>query len=429
MNLVSRQLCVLTAFFCGYLPSFPCMAQCNSGLTPPSCCLGSMLSFNDNLNPGDNRFFIGSNSLFGINFNGGTLVVYGNLTITSMNFNVGNIIIASGGTLTISTGSDINLNGNTSITVYGTLNVNSNLQLQNSSNFVVIQSGGVLNMSSNQFKLNGSSNQLVNNGTINMNSLYIDSGTVCTGDGSSLNTSSLTNNYANSFLTPSGRGCIHIGGSAILNQPLSSTDNTVIALSGGASVTGSWGTTSVFSPYPDCTYALPIVLVSFTSTCTATGIRLEWETAAEINNSHFEIEQSSDGINFNKIATVAGNGTTPLRSKYSITVPSVSNKRIYFKLKQIDFDLGSKYFDAIASNCPISHRGIHPNPVQDRLNIFISKSHCTGCLYEITDASSLIMGFGKLTGESLDVSYLHPGLYILRLLLEDEILTLRFIKL
>ena len=39
---------------------------------------------------------------------------------------------------------------------------------------------------------------------------------------------------------------------------------------------------------------------------------LKWTTVGETKNDHFDIERNIDGINFTKVGTVAGNGTTNL---------------------------------------------------------------------------------------------------------------------
>ncbi len=94
---------------------------------------------------------------------------------------------------------------------------------------------------------------------------------------------------------------------------------------------------------------LPIELIHFSSYFTERSeVQLIWETASEINNQHFEIEHSLNGIDFEMIGRVEGNGTTNFNQKYNFVHlnPSVGNN--YYRLKQVDYDLSFEYFDAIS---------------------------------------------------------------------------------
>ncbi len=54
---------------------------------------------------------------------------------------------------------------------------------------------------------------------------------------------------------------------------------------------------------------LPLTLLDFTVTKNGNIAQLKWQTANEVNTSHFDIERSTDGVNFTAIGKVdaAGN--------------------------------------------------------------------------------------------------------------------------
>ncbi|RQO29628.1 hypothetical protein DBR32_15680, partial [Taibaiella sp. KBW10] len=56
--------------------------------------------------------------------------------------------------------------------------------------------------------------------------------------------------------------------------------------------------------------------------------------------SHFELERSQDGLNFNKIATVAYTNQQDYTS-YDKTISSLNDK-VYYRLKMVDNDGSSK---------------------------------------------------------------------------------------
>ncbi len=146
------------------------------------------------------------------------------------------------------------------------------------------------------------------------------------------------------------------GGQLVINE---TTNSSAINLSGNLNkdrlAIGSYIYTG--HDFPDIIaaggapflFALPIELTQFYSYTTERNeVQLIWETASEINNQYFEIEHSLNGIDFEMIGRVEGNGTTNFNQKYNFVHlnPSVGNN--YYRLKQMDYDLSFEYFDAIS---------------------------------------------------------------------------------
>lgn len=128
-------------------------------------------------------------------------------------------------------------------------------------------------------------------------------------------------------------------------------------------------------------FPLPVELTSFEGKTTESGINLEWETASEINNSHFDVERSSNGKTYQAIATVRGRGTTSTTSNYSLTDKLPQKGLNYYRLKQIDFDNTTSYSKTIAVKWDASETvelALVPNP-------------CRGgdCTIEISNAANL----------------------------------------
>jgi hypothetical protein len=92
----------------------------------------------------------------------------------------------------------------------------------------------------------------------------------------------------------------------------------------------------------------PVELLSFTAERAPQNIILRWSTASEANFSHFIIEKSTDGINFEPIGTIQGAGNSSHQIDYSFIDNSISQGFVYYRLKQVDLDGTSKY-SAISS--------------------------------------------------------------------------------
>ncbi|WP_172665892.1 T9SS type A sorting domain-containing protein [Flammeovirga sp. OC4] len=92
---------------------------------------------------------------------------------------------------------------------------------------------------------------------------------------------------------------------------------------------------------------LPVELTYFQASPKEGLVLLEWETATEINASHFEIEKSSDRKVWEKIGTLkaSGNSQVPITYQFEDRVPY---SLTYYRLKQIDFDGTFAYYGPIS---------------------------------------------------------------------------------
>jgi hypothetical protein len=102
-----------------------------------------------------------------------------------------------------------------------------------------------------------------------------------------------------------------------------------------------WILSSVLNP-------LPIELLNFDVSCVNNKAKLEWCTASELNNHHFTIEYSIDGVNFEPIGTIAGSGTTEFKHCYSFIANSTIGDIGYYRLVQTDINGNSKTFNVVS---------------------------------------------------------------------------------
>ena len=169
---------------------------------------------------------------------------------------------------------------------------------------------------------------------------------------------------------------------------------------------------------------VPVTLLDFTaSAMDQNSAILNWATATEINNSHFTIQRSLDGVYFNSLTDIKGQGNTSAISTYSyidVTIPN-QTKRAYYRLKQVDFDGVSEYsvvrpvdFDIIDSWT--SSVNLYPNPLTNTLFVHLVE------VEEIVDLSLFSISGQLLLEEklakemsSIDISQLNAGSYFVRL--------------
>ena len=144
------------------------------------------------------------------------------------------------------------------------------------------------------------------------------------------------------------------------------TAATYSALPGGGSFSASFSTGfSAFALGGLVNTPLPINCLEFKAVKKDNNVQLVWKVNQEINNSHFEIERSFDGMLYSIIGTVFANNTS--NGNYNFTDANLSGKRVYYRLKQIDRTGEKRYVCSIlslsldnADNFSISK--VYPNP-------------------------------------------------------------------
>lgn len=119
---------------------------------------------------------------------------------------------------------------------------------------------------------------------------------------------------------------------------------------------------------------LPVRLNSFHALKGASDVTLNWTVAAEIYFSQYEVEESTDGINFKTIGIVLGAG----EDKYSFRDKQVAQGMNYYRLKMVDQDGSFTYspvvsvrFTSAALNSTTVK--VAPNPVQHQYTVLFSQ--------------------------------------------------------
>jgi photosystem II stability/assembly factor-like uncharacterized protein len=83
--------------------------------------------------------------------------------------------------------------------------------------------------------------------------------------------------------------------------------------------------------------ALPVSVLSFDGKLDNNTALLNWTTSAEYDSKNFEIEKSTDGVNYTEIGVLAAAGNTTSQRKYSFRDLKLSAAN-YYRLKMNDID-------------------------------------------------------------------------------------------
>ncbi len=112
--------------------------------------------------------------------------------------------------------------------------------------------------------------------------------------------------------------------------------------------------------------ALPVQWISFTGNATSNGVQLQWTTANEFNNSHFNIQKSSNGINFSTIGKIDGTGNSSSLTNYSFLDSTSLNSIVYYRLQQVDIDGKTSVSSVLVIKNELQSNtllNIYPNPI------------------------------------------------------------------
>lgn len=178
---------------------------------------------------------------------------------------------------------------------------------------------------------------------------------------------------------------------------------------------------------PSALLALPVELADFESNCSTEGVSLSWSTLTEKDNSHFDIESSADGENWEVIGQVAGSGTTTIGQDYRFIDVKPSNDIMYYRLVQVDYSGAENISEVVASYCERSQTGIfvYPNPAKDFVVIGFSNTEEIETQIMISDAQGRVvfneMYYGKMNQQKLNVQHLNSGHYQLNVIQGNDV--------
>jgi hypothetical protein len=155
--------------------------------------------------------------------------------------------------------------------------------------------------------------------------------------------------------------------------PASAADNAVV-FTGVACIIGSLSYTATTytisglncSAGAAVTYncPLPVEFIAFNASVKSnTSVQLDWSTATEKDNDHFVIERSLNGIDFQVIGTVNGNGNSSSILSYTFLDNKAVSGISYYRLKQIDKngDFSYSSIEMVNLNGKTSVK-VQPNP-------------------------------------------------------------------
>lgn len=185
-----------------------------------------------------------------------------------------------------------------------------------------------------------------------------------------------------------------------------------------------------------CGTVLSAAISNFTAVRQGKSVLLQWSTANEVNNDHFDIERSTDGTAFTKIGSVKGNSTTNTGHDYSFTDAATLTGLNYYRLKQVDADGKFHYSEVrLVTFTGSNSMAVYPNPSVDHLVVTMDNSRNEKAQLTITDVNGKVIltkTQALINGSNNFAIYYNssiaPGMYILKIVTGQATYNHKFIK-
>lgn len=160
------------------------------------------------------------------------------------------------------------------------------------------------------------------------------------------------------------------------------------------------------------------------------GIMLSWSTDFETNNSMFILEKSENGAEFQAAGTIRGAGTSKISKKYNFLDPQATGARIYYRLKQVDFDGTFSYSEVLSINKKLESNvmlvQLSSETVNKSFNFTVDAMKDGGSVLQIVDGKNAIVWQGTkmllsgLNNISVDLSAQREGVYKVIVIMDND---------
>jgi hypothetical protein len=228
------------------------------------------------------------------------------------------------------------------------------------------------------------------------------------------------------------------GGLYFLDQ---TTVNNVFV--GSVSCTNIWsgtGLTDLATNFFPSQTTLPVKLGTFTVSKQGSNAVLDWTTATESNSDYFEIQRSTDGVNFVTVGTkeAAGNSSEQRSYQYSDPINTTATV-LYYRLNTVDIDHKASYSKIVSlkvSGGNIKNLTVFPNPFTTDLKLQVVSDKDADMTIRINNALGQPVINRRVTlqkGENIivlssELQTLKPGIHLMEIITDEGKTTQKIIK-
>lgn len=218
----------------------------------------------------------------------------------------------------------------------------------------------------------------------------------------------------------------HLTGGQWLNEGTGSGSGTIATGSVTSNALSAWspftlGSLSSNSP-------LPIELTDFSASAGNCLVSLAWHAATEIDFDHYELQSSTDAINFTALAIMPAKGNN---SSYTYRYNPRAQGTVYYRLEMVGTDGSVDYSNIISADAACGENEVQVSPVPTSGTLNISTGSQLASSYRISDNQGRVIRFmqGSDMNSQVDLGPEPAGIYLLVLTMADgSVRTFKIIK-
>jgi len=171
---------------------------------------------------------------------------------------------------------------------------------------------------------------------------------------------------------------------------------------------------------------VPVNLLDFTGKAENKQVKLNWKTATEGNSNRFDVERSTDGRSFTKIAEVAAKGNSNSIQQYNSYDANPANGINHYRLKMVNNDGSFTYSRVIHVSMNDKAKGfdIYPNPVSgNEINIVFTNDVKGKATIRVHDINGRLRVNTTQMANNNNLQLKHnlpPGMYIISIMVNNK---------
>ncbi|HRO45072.1 zinc-dependent metalloprotease [Agriterribacter sp.] len=180
---------------------------------------------------------------------------------------------------------------------------------------------------------------------------------------------------------------------------------------------------------------LPVSWLSFEAVNKDGNVKLRWSTAMEFNNSHFEVQASTDGMGYTTVGTLPSKGNSNTAVDYEYFHLQPRKGKMYYRIRQVDLDGKSTYskiIEVYIAGSTGPEPSLYPVPAGNSITVHFGKPAANATI-EILSSDMKPVYTGKADGtlliKTIYTGNWAAGTYIVRITAGKNSYVLRFVKL
>lgn len=203
------------------------------------------------------------------------------------------------------------------------------------------------------------------------------------------------------------------------------------------STTASAQSDSLVSQNHPANYIASATLGQLTGGYSSGFVQLQWSTSSEVDMGHFEVERSTDGINFRKLGKLLAKGDVNTITEYTYLDILAEKGSNFYRLVIIDKDGNFSYSKIITIGVEkgFSLFVVYPNPFGKKVQVKFNSDGPDHSTMRIIDNNGKVIttqidqvqkGENRITIQNVD--NLPGGIYYLELVTKDKNIRTKLMK-